>query len=53
MEDDCVATYEKYCKCGYKALAILATSELREQQGFRRDVTIICPCCGEKIFFCT
>lgn len=53
MEDDCVATYEKYCKCGYKALAILATSELGEQRGFRRDATIICPCCGEKIFFCT
>jgi hypothetical protein len=44
-----VALYEKYCSCGYKAQAYLSTSNAGDIAGFRRNTTIICPCCKRKI----
>lgn len=42
---------EKCCSCGYKAQAYLANSEQGEICGFKREVTITCPCCGKEIHF--
>lgn len=44
-----VILVEKYCKCGYKAVAYISNSNEADVAGFKRSVIITCPCCKKEI----